>query len=188
MAQSKLLLDSNAYFRLAPSIHPLLFVPFGEEKYCLYVIDDFEKELKRSQRLKSKFAWALQPEFIKNREHHITISNKQKKEIVAVYDFMWNSFKETGVSPVDVKAIAVAYVLKVELISDDIGVQNVAKEYDIPCRSTVNLLHVMFKCKHICVEKVRETIEFLQYEKDTCASYRTEYESLFEEPYPVFKE
>ena len=39
MAQQKLLLDSNAYLRLARSIHPLLFVEFGEDRTCLYLAE-----------------------------------------------------------------------------------------------------------------------------------------------------
>ena len=49
MAQRKLLLDSNAYLRLARSIHPLLFVEFGEDRSCLYLTEDFETEFARSR-------------------------------------------------------------------------------------------------------------------------------------------
>ena len=55
MAQRKLLLDSNAYLRLAQSIHPLLFVEFGEDRTCLYLTEDFEREFARSRRLGTKF-------------------------------------------------------------------------------------------------------------------------------------
>ena len=44
MAQTKILFDSNAYFRLAQSIHPLLQVEFGKEDYCLYVIKELQVE------------------------------------------------------------------------------------------------------------------------------------------------
>ena len=43
MPQSKVLVDSNSYFRLAKSIHPLLFQTFGDEEYCLYVLPELDR-------------------------------------------------------------------------------------------------------------------------------------------------
>ena len=37
MPQSKILVDTNAYLRLAKTIRPLLFMPFGDNEYCLYI-------------------------------------------------------------------------------------------------------------------------------------------------------
>lgn len=56
MAQTKILIDSNAYFRLAQSIHPLLQVEFGPETYCLYVIKDLQAEYDRNPRLRNAFS------------------------------------------------------------------------------------------------------------------------------------
>ncbi len=75
MPQTKLLLDTNAYLRLAFTIHPLLFVSFGEEQYTLYVIEDFQKEFNRRRRLKRSFPWVNQKEFKNNRSKLITLSN-----------------------------------------------------------------------------------------------------------------
>ena len=68
MAQQKLLLDTNAYLRLARSIHPLLFVEFGEDRSCLYLAEDFEREFARSRRLRSKFPWVDEPEYRDSRQ------------------------------------------------------------------------------------------------------------------------
>ncbi len=46
MAQSKILVDTNAYLRLAKTIRPLLFMPFGENEYCLYILPELNEELK----------------------------------------------------------------------------------------------------------------------------------------------
>ena len=53
MAQTKLLIDSNSYFRLAKSLHPLLFEEFGADNYCLYVLKELEEEWSRNPRLTS---------------------------------------------------------------------------------------------------------------------------------------
>ena len=57
MAQSKILLDTTTYLRLAQSIHPLLGQTFGEKNFTLYVHKEIEIELKRSGRLQSEFSW-----------------------------------------------------------------------------------------------------------------------------------
>jgi len=61
--QHKILLDSNAYFRLAKSVHPLLFQEFGPDRACLYVLPELEQEYQRQPRLKAKFPWVEEEEF-----------------------------------------------------------------------------------------------------------------------------
>ena len=38
MAQKRIVVDSNSYFRLAQNIHPLLCQPFGQEDLTLYIL------------------------------------------------------------------------------------------------------------------------------------------------------
>lgn len=45
MTQSKILVDTNAYLRLAKTIRPLLFNPFGDNGYCLYILPELNTEL-----------------------------------------------------------------------------------------------------------------------------------------------
>jgi hypothetical protein len=66
MAKTRILLDSNAYLRLANSFHPLLHESFGKENYTLHLIPEFQKEFDKSPRLKNKFGWVNQPEYIKD--------------------------------------------------------------------------------------------------------------------------
>ena len=53
MSPARMLLDTCAYLRLARSIHPLLGVKFGAERYCLYVIEDFQAEFDKQTRLQT---------------------------------------------------------------------------------------------------------------------------------------
>jgi hypothetical protein len=71
MTQFKILVDSNAYFRLARDIHPLLGKPFGQKKYCLYIIEGFEKEYFYSGRLQSKFQWVTETKYTENRQKKV---------------------------------------------------------------------------------------------------------------------
>lgn len=75
MPQSKILVDTNAYLRLAKTIRPLLFVPFGENEYCLYILPELNKEL-TSRKLQSKFPWVDEAEYAENRKHFPQIGKK----------------------------------------------------------------------------------------------------------------
>lgn len=81
MSQCRILVDSNAYFRLAQSIHPLLNVVFGKKRYCLYVIKELQDEYRRSPRLKNAFSWVNDPEYVENRSHLLEIAKEEKPEI-----------------------------------------------------------------------------------------------------------
>jgi hypothetical protein len=184
MVQKKILLDSNVYFRLAYNIHPLLFVEFGDENYCLYVIDELVYELKNNPRLKNKFDWVMLKKFVENRKHPINIGSSQREEIERAFDLMWGASKHTGVSEIDVKAVATAYILKIKLISDDAGVQELAKEYEVICLSTLEILKLMFDNDHIDMEKVRQTVTYCQYDNDFPHKFTEEYKALFNEELP----
>ena len=112
MPQRKLLLDTNAYLRLARSIHPLLFIEFGEDQTCLYLIDEFEREFARSRRLRSKFPWVDEPEYRDNGQVRLQIGRKQKREIRMAIDFIGDQADADalGVSAVDVSVLGHAFV------------------------------------------------------------------------------
>ena len=103
MPQSKVLVDTNSYLRLARSIHPLLFQTFGKDEYCLYVLPELDEEFSKSQRLKNTFSWTEEKEYRQNRQHFPVVSKKQKKEIETAFDYIWDHIisVEKGPSPVD---------------------------------------------------------------------------------------
>jgi hypothetical protein len=68
MPQYKILVDTNVYLRLAQSIHPLLKNPFGDKKYCLYVLPDLSTEYNKNSRLKDSFPWFKSDEYFTNRD------------------------------------------------------------------------------------------------------------------------
>lgn len=83
-----ILLDSNAYLRIADSLHPLLGESFGEQGYVLYLIPEFEREFNKSQRLKNKFGWVNQRDYIENRKHLIRRTRAQAKQIDLAYSYL----------------------------------------------------------------------------------------------------
>ena len=81
MPQKKISIDTNAYLRLAQTIRPLLGKSFGKEKFTLYIHKRFEEEINKSQRLKSKFYWVNNDEYVGNRKISSgKIFNKKNKK------------------------------------------------------------------------------------------------------------
>jgi hypothetical protein len=108
MPQSKILIDTNTYLRLAQSVHPLLGQSFGEMEFCLYIIPELEHELKRSPRLAKKIAWVSESRYLENRKKRLVISKKQLLEIGETIDFILDASLDAGggVSPIDCRALA----------------------------------------------------------------------------------
>ena len=186
MAQSRLLLDSNSYFRLARSIHPLLGVVFGDSEYCLYVLPDLEKEYARSARLQTKFHWVNEDKYFQNRKRAITVSHKEKKEVDRTREILDDYKYESrlGVSLIDISYLAHAYALDIPVVTDDNDMLELARVFDIQTIKSLKLLALMCAAKHINIRKVRETVAYWKYEKDTPGNYREEYKKLFKENAP----
>ena len=94
MAQTKIIVDSNSYFRLAQNIHPLLCEPFGERQFTVYIHSELSTEFKRSARLKNKFHWFTEPRFVANRSRTISLSAENKKEIESTYEYLWEHVQD----------------------------------------------------------------------------------------------
>lgn len=89
MPQSKILVDTNAYLRLDKTIRLLLFVPFGDNEYCLYILPELNDEL-AGRKLQSKFPCVDEEEFTENRKCFPQIGKKQKKSIQQTFEYVWD--------------------------------------------------------------------------------------------------
>ncbi|MCW1886717.1 hypothetical protein OKA04_18405 [Luteolibacter flavescens] len=188
MAQTKVLLDTNSYLRLAFNLHPLLFVPFGDEAYTLYVHPDLRAECDREPRLRNKFDWVRLPKFEENRKRPLQLSNAQKKAIAENFDFMWGHVAAEGLSPspVDTRILATALELEIHVVTDDRGMIDLAKEYGVPTWTTLELMKQMFDADHLSIEKVRMLVAQWIYDEDLPArELRTPYRDFFGEDPPT---
>lgn len=180
MAQSKILVDTNTYLRLAQSINPLLFTPFGETEYCLYVIPELNTELK-SNYLESKFPWIDAAEYRDNRQHYPTISKKQAKRIQAHFEYMWDYVQSDlpGPSRVDTQYLAHALELNIYVVTDDEDMIALAKVFSINVMRSLELLKLMLKSGHINIQKVRAIVSYWRHIKDTPGRLTKQYRRLF---------
>lgn len=186
MPQSKILIDTNAYFRLAQSVRPLLKVEFGEENYCLYIIKELQDEYDRNSRLRNSFPWVNEAEYTENRSHRLAVSRAERKEISQAFDFIFDHARTgyPGVSRVDVIALAHAYVLGIPIVTDDADMLAVANDFEIKTYKTFELLRLMLDCNHIDIAKVREVGGYLAYQKDKPKDFRKDYKTIFGEDPP----
>lgn len=175
MAKIRILLDSNAYLRLANSFHPLLHESFGKQNYVIYVIPEFQKEFEKSTRLKNKFGWVNQPEYVENRKHRIRVTRPQKEQIQLTYSYIWehNISQGLGGSRVDVRALAYGAVLGVPVITDDSDMTELGNVFGIEVKGLLDLLKLMYDANRIDFQEIKTLLDYLQYNRDL--------------PYPSFR-
>ena len=164
------LLDSTAYFRLGISIQPLLHGSFGSAPgYTLCVHAELDAEYGRNSRLRSKFDWVSRAEFVEDREgKRYKVPRKKQKEAEAAFSFLAAYAKERmlSLSLVDLKALAVGFVMGVPVVTDDVNMRKVAEAHAIECWTTIQLLKLMVTAGHIGMDKVIEVLEYLDHEDD----------------------
>ena len=174
------LIDSNSYFRLANSLHPLLGSVFGTNNY-IYIIKEFDSEFSKSLNLQNKFSWVNQDEYTANRKHKITynqdVENAVSNHIKYIKLFAKENFLD--VSPVDIKYLAVALELNMTLISDDYAMLMIAEDFEIKILKTLDLLKLMLDSEHLKIEKVKEITDYLIYNKDIPKDFKKDCKKLF---------
>ncbi len=186
MSEGRILVDSNTYFRLAQSIHPLLNVVFGKKRYCLYVIKELQDEYNRSPRLINDFSWVNDQEYVENRSHLLKITKEEKLEIRRAYDFILDYVRSVhpGVSKVDVLCLAHAEQLRIPVVTDDEEMRTVAGEYGITTYKTLELLKLMLDCCYISIDKIRQIASYWVYLNDRPKDFIVDYKKLFGEAPP----
>lgn len=180
------IVDTCSYLRLAQSISPFLKVPFCDKKYILGVIKDLHDEYKKNPKLKNKFGWVEQAEYVKNRQRCFKIHSEKQIEINNAYYFIKETAREERLTTgkVDVTALAHAYILELPIVSDDEDLLALAKIYDITTYTSLKLMKILFDCGHLDIEQVRAIASYWIYQNDTPASYRKDYRKLFNEEAP----
>jgi hypothetical protein len=180
MRQSKILVDTNAYLRLAKTIRPLLFVPFGDTEYCLYILPELNEEL-ANRRLKNKFPWVNEDEFVQNRKHFPNLGKTQKKSIRLNFEYIWGYVQTDlpGPSRVDAWYIAYALELNVTVVTDDQDMTALAEVFEVQVVPTLELLKIMLECGHTDMKTIDGLVEYWKYISDTPANLDTDYQRLF---------
>lgn len=196
MAQTKILVDTNAYFHLAQNIHPLLCTPFGAKDYTLYAHTELNNELKGVIRVKGKFSWVKEEKYKEARGRSVTIPKKLKAEIEQNYSYMWEHALEEfhdqydkGPSEVDTRILATALALDITVVTDDKDMTQLGKDFEVKLMTCLELMKLMLNEGHIKMEKIEQVAEQWQYDGETPhAKWISEYRKLFGQDPPVYEE
>ncbi len=188
-----ILLDSNAYFRLARTIHPLLAGEFGDPPpYKLYVLRELDEEYGRSARLQNKFEWVRHPEYRQDREaRRYEPRGKIAAQAEAAFSYVARHAQDVGisVSRIDLRALAHGSVRGYPVVSDDTGMQKIADVLHIERWPTLKLLKLMVTEQRIGLEVVHQIVQYLAHENDLPTSnldrLRKEYRTYFNADLPI---
>src|SRR4030042_3665385 len=183
MPSCNIIVDSCSYFRLAQSIHPLLKMAFGREKYCLGVIEELDKEYAKSPTLKNRFFWVNQPEYSDNRQGCFYISPKEHSEINHAFFFIRDFVRDCrlSASEVDIIALSYAYVMKIPVVTDDSDMLEVAKEFEIKTYKTLEILKLMMDSGFLKMEQIRSIVSYWAYQNDKPRSFGKDFKRIFSE-------
>lgn len=192
MAQTKIIVDSNSYFRLAQNIHPFLCQPFGKEEFTLYMHADLASEIRGSSRIQNKFHWAGERSYTDNRTRSISLSKEQKSEIEETFEFMWEHVKDEfidargkGPSRVDTRIVATAAVLGIRLVTDDQDMIELAETYGVHQLTSLELMKLMLDEDHIDDNKVNLVVEQWMHDNDTPrAGWQKDFKRIFSRAAP----
>jgi len=195
MAQTKILIDTNSYFRLAQNLHPLLKTAFGKADYTLYAHKDLNWELKNVARLKSKLQWVSEAQYVENRNRSPSIKKEQYAEIDDAYDYMWEHakdefHKERGKGPgdTDTLILATALVLDIYVVTDDQDMLEMANTFEVKHMSSIELMKLMADEDHIDMDMVKQVVQQWQFDGETPnRNWEKQYRNTFETAPPKFQ-
>lgn len=192
-----ILLDTNAYLRLAKHFSPLLGQKFVIHPEVLQVLSEVDREISASPRLESKFSWALEAEYAQNRlQNLVQLSGTQATEIFSAksvidgYSSQYRTsgeYKKLGLtppSPTDCLVLTYAYVLGLQLVADDGGMQFLAKQLGIQLIGSHELLKMMLNSSQITLAQIQALARYLNYMDDMPLSWKRDAPKLFGVPLP----
>ena len=177
------LLDTNAYLRLAKRIKPLLGVKFAQKDYILTILKDVEKEVNRSARLQSLFPWFDDDELDQERlAKQVRLSKDEKAQIQAATSVLrayvlenadsYTSYGRSPPSQTDCYCLAFGQIRPAIVVTDDLGMHQLADDFGIPVWHGHELLKKMLSAKLINNELVREIYDALELNNDLPRSSR----------------
>jgi hypothetical protein len=177
------LLDTNAYLRLAKRIQPLLGTKFGQKDYVLTVLRDVEDEVHRSPRLRHNYPWFASQDLEAERMAQTPRLNADDKATLAAATSVLHGlvqmdpgrFTTHGRSPpsyTDCRVLAFGKIRPAVVVTDDLGMHELAEMVGIKdIWHGHELLKKMLSAKLITNDLVREIYVALETNGDLTATW-----------------
>ena len=184
------LLDTNAYLRLAKRIRPLLGVEFGNKKYSLTVLKQVEDEVFKSPRLQFLYPWFADTELNTERmSRQVRLSADERTKIEAAASVLhayvladphgYTTQGRSPPSPTDCFMLAFGQVRSAIVVTDDLGMHKLANEFGLDVWHGHELLKKMLTAKAITNELVKEIFTALENNDDLPRTWQEVKHSVF---------
>lgn len=175
------LLDTNAYLRLAKRVRPMLGVKFGQKEYVLTILKITEDEVHKNPRLRHNYPWFDNQEHTEERLAKQVRLKEDEKELLAISKSIFRQHVlenacnyKTPPSPADCHILAFGQIRPAIVVTDDLSMHQLAKEFEL--HKSVwhghELLHKMLSGKHIGNQLVSEIYEALENNGDLPRTWR----------------
>lgn len=177
------LLDTNAYVKLAKRVRPLLGKKFAQKDYVLTVLRDVEDEVHRNPRLRHKFPWFDGDDLAVERMAHTPrLSPDEKQTLTAATSVLegvvrmdLSRFMTRGRAPpssTDCRMLAFGQIRPAIVVTDDLAMHELAALVGIrDIWHGHELLKKMLSAQLIANDMVREIYEALEANDDMPASW-----------------
>lgn len=178
------LLDTNAYLRLAKRVRPLLGVAYGQKRYVLHVLKEVEAEVNRNPRLRLLYPWFTSDPAVvaERRVHQVRLTVEERQQLTTAADFLhdWvlQDVRRFAVgnrqppSPIDCLVLAFGQVRPAVVVTDDLGMHDLARDFDIRVWHGFELLAKLRTAKAVRDDLVREIYAALEVNADLPPSWR----------------
>jgi hypothetical protein len=185
------LLDTNAYLRLAKRVRPAVGVVFGQKGYVLTIHKSVEDEVHRSARLRSLYPWFDGQEFANERlAKQIRLSAEEKANVLVAQSVLYGwvladpgNFTHGGRSPpgpTDCWLLALGQVKPAIVVTDDLGMHALAQDFSIAIWHGYELLDKLRSAKVVDGKLVREIFEALEANGDLPKSWQHARHAVFQ--------
>lgn len=178
------LLDTNAYLRLAKRVRPLLGKKFGQKDYVLTILRDVEDEVQRSPRLRHDYPWFDIETLVAERLSQTPrLSAEEKATLAAAASVLhglvqmeptrFMTQRRSPPSYTDCRVLAFGQIRPAIVVTDDLGMHELASMVGIQdIWHGPELLKKMLSAKFIDNELVRDIYAALEANGDLTATWR----------------
>lgn len=171
------LLDTCSYLRLAKRVRPAVGIKFGQKDYVLTIHRSVEDEVRRSPRLRSTFPWFDDDEFAEERlAKQIRLTCTEKDDIEIVQGILQGTvltevdlYSTSGRSPpgpTDCWLLALAQVKDAIVVTDDMGMHQLAASFGLLVWHGFELLDKLRSAKVVDRELIIEIYDALETNRD----------------------
>lgn len=184
------LLDTNAYLRLAKRVRPAVGIVFGQKGYVLTVHKSVEDEVHRNARLRSRYPWFDGQEFVNERlAKQVRLSEEEKARVRAAQSILrgwvladpgrYISAGRSPPGPTDCWLLALGQVKPAIVVTDDLGMHALAKDFSITIWHGYELLDKLRSAKVVDGPLIKEIFEALDTNDDLPKSWHEAKHSVF---------